>query len=215
MEFKVSIHTPPWGRDAGRTEGQEVRHVSIHTPPWGRDILYAARRFFYRFQFTRPRGGAICSLRGRSPDGSFNSHAPVGARCKTPRRCRQVQVSIHTPPWGRDSNNIYYSRNGKFQFTRPRGGAMPRGARAICRDWFQFTRPRGGAIATTSTTRATASFNSHAPVGARCHGVPVRFVAIGFNSHAPVGARYYQKMKCGNIKVSIHTPPWGRDLQSL
>ena len=119
------------------------------------------------FQFTRPRGGAISyTQRGGSFTG-FNSHAPVGARFVVCVAVARMAVSIHTPPWGRDAK-----------------------LRAVADKYkFQFTRPRGGAIATTSTTRATASFNSHAPVGARCHGVPVRFVAIGFNSHAPVGAR--------------------------
>ena len=57
--IKVSIHTPPWGRDFLRFVQCRIRPVSIHTPPWGRDgngkLLFQDKQF----QFTRPRGGAI------------------------------------------------------------------------------------------------------------------------------------------------------------
>ena len=36
----------------------------------------------------------------------------------------EVGVSIHTPPWGRDMNIGKWNRWEKFQFTRPRGGAI-------------------------------------------------------------------------------------------
>ena len=144
-------------------------HVSIHTPPWGRDFAIGASTCHSRFQFTRPRGGAIPWRPARTPCRCFNSHAPVGARSAFKANIDHVVVSIHTPPWGRD-NHLPPS-------------ILPR--------MFQFTRPRGGAITTTNTPQCGLRFNSHAPVGARYAVADCTFVH----------------------HVSIHTPPWGRDLR--
>ena len=98
-------------------------------------------------------------------------------------------VSIHTPPWGRDTETRRKSIKNTFQFTRPRGGAIH------C--FFIYRKP--------------TSFNSHAPVGARFISLSIHEPLLGFNSHAPVGARYRITNKVQIIIVSIHTPPWGRD----
>ena len=41
----------------GKLSGVNV--VSIHTPPWGRDKVLDEPLTGYKFQFTRPRGGAM------------------------------------------------------------------------------------------------------------------------------------------------------------
>ena len=167
------------------------------------------------FQFTRPRGGAMLSVRAVSPHHLVSIHTPPWGRDFAGTRLLvALAVSIHTPPWGRDTSASTVAQNRLFQFTRPRGGAIYRLVDAndiklvsihtppwgrdkediySLRDkMFQFTRPRGGAIASPSA----------------------RSLPCGFNSHAPVGARF-RRGRCGRARaVSIHTPPWGRDWTS-
>ena len=99
----VSIHTPPWGRDFFGRHLAVVPDVSIHTPPWGRDRKREGKASVLVFQFTRPRGGAMARTGWRVTTSGFNSHAPVGARFANRAVVRIPVVSIHTPPWGRDS----------------------------------------------------------------------------------------------------------------
>ena len=147
----------------------------------------------FPFQFTRPRGGAISSRPARRPRTCFNSHAPVGARFCGVAQFSDLEVSIHTPPWGRDERQNEMVRGAKVSIHTPpwgRDAVMLLPART---DTFQFTRPRGGAI----IIHKVGSFRSR------------------FNSHAPVGARYSVRDSLSRVKVSIHTPPWGRDAQSV
>ena len=141
----VSIHTPPWGRDC-RGDFDNCSELFQFTRPRGGAIPGHNRRpYNARFQFTRPRGGAIgLIIKGLILSG-FNSHAPVGARSANKQVFLMWSVSIHTPPWGRDFLDLHVIDLIQFQFTRPRGGAMPRAR----------IRPKKD------------SFNSHAPVGAR------------------------------------------------
>ena len=101
---KVSIHTPPWGRDVCFGQVLGAFQVSIHTPPWGRDSGASGNGGNGEFQFTRPRGGAICSSSLSERNSCFNSHAPVGARFLGGKVAEVKAVSIHTPPWGRDED---------------------------------------------------------------------------------------------------------------
>ena len=185
----VSIHTPPWGRDCRTPTETTGSQFQFTRPRGGAMTSLMISLSTSLFQFTRPRGGAIgttCSSRSRR---SFNSHAPVGARWNKNDVPARYSVSIHTPPWGRDflRNGFFWS--AKFQFTRPRGGAITRQGFSGTLNKFQFTRPRGGAIQRGRLLRLHA----------------------GFNSHAPVGARLRYKFQHHVIEVSIHTPPWGRD----
>ena len=167
-------------------------HVSIHTPPWGRDPPNVPVAHLNKFQFTRPRGGAISPISKFPSLHCFNSHAPVGARCAWRWAWHGRQVSIHTPPWGRDLQHLPTASRPQFQFTRPRGGAISGLAK---------TRPRSG-------------FNSHAPVGARSYG-EVGLDGVRVSIHTPPWGR--DSFCISNIikmRVSIHTPPWGRDAGS-
>ena len=124
----------------------------------------------------------------RKPKG-FNSHAPVGARYLHICQGHLHGVSIHTPPWGRDKLNIISARMFAFQFTRPRGGAMPCGGYGP----------------------ALERFNSHAPVGARCLVVDMG-LPLSVSIHTPPWGRDEKDAKILALDaVSIHTPPWGRD----
>ena len=137
-------HAPEGARLHSRL-GFPYLAVSIHPPPRGRDTALKPTPTRARFQFTRPRGGAINQSRIIPTITSFNSHAPEGARFCVSHEGQGQRVSIHTPPRGRDIRSMCISWNARFQFTRPRGGAITE---------------------RTQANRRT-SFNSHAPEGAR------------------------------------------------
>ena len=164
------------------------------------------------FQFTRPRGGAILSTNRIKGRNSFNSHAPVGARCFFVVTIRSNSVSIHTPPWGRDTKRVIVGGNDWFQFTRPRGGAIPIYILTKSLRPFQFTRPRGGAILVILIVSLPILFQFTRPRGGAIARQMSRNIIRSFNSHAPVGARCSTSNTSLFLDVSIHTPPWGRDL---
>ncbi len=210
----VSIHTPPWGRDPRDAKCPGLFTVSIHTPPWGRDTLGKAFSMIVSFQFTRPRGGAIHPDSNFRRMKSFNSHAPVGARFRVHSLDTARRVSIHTPPWGRDSTCGARTRTWKFQFTRPRGGAIWGDFHPDPEFEFQFTRPRGGAITPRQLYVRLYSFNSHAPVGARSHYCPRPGLQVVSIHTPPWGRDPVIRLLRTKSTVSIHTPPWGRDSHS-
>ena len=144
--FHVSIHTPPWGRDETTPCSTRPAPVSIHTPPWGRDDSFIDQIGDEKFQFTRPRGGAMGSRQRGHLRPGFNSHAPVGARSAGLFRDVPAVVSIHTPPWGRDWQSSASTRRISVSIHTPPWGRDSR--------W-------------TALLRHLARFNSHAPVGAR------------------------------------------------
>ena len=120
---------------------------------------------------------------------SFNSHAPVGARLGRVLHVSKVDVSIHTPPWGRDPRTHPRLLRPDVSIHTPPWGRDPAAPSPSPANAFQFTRPRGGAI-----------IASVSPFSPSC-----------FNSHAPVGARSFSPHRLHELLVSIHTPPWGRD----
>ena len=121
--------------------------VSIHTPPQGRDSApLRILAILLLFQFTRPRRGAIHNAPISLIKLMFQFTRPRrGAMIAKILKGAEFQVSIHTPPQGRDDQ----------QFEQP--NHLP----------FQFTRPRRGAISTDKFTFWHSCFNSHAPAGAR------------------------------------------------
>ena len=165
--INVSIHTPPWGRDSRTDYKVNGCRVSIHTPPWGRDYAYSLYRFTIRFQFTRPRGGAIRRSSPSFHSGCFNSHAPVGARSQSAFHLRGKVVSIHTPPWGRDQGEQGVHLRQEVSIHTPPWGRDDGADESTTVSKFQFTRPRGGAMHSPRADSSATSFNSHAPVGAR------------------------------------------------
>ena len=120
--MQVSIHTPPWGRDAQALQGRITLCVSIHTPPWGRDNAIMEKITVIAFQFTRPRGGAMY----------LDAYIALA-----------YAVSIHTPPWGRDGSDVGNNGVYVFQFTRPRGGAIPDGTLRYIQQSFNSHAPVG------------------------------------------------------------------------
>ena len=175
-DFSVSIHTPPWGRDLVRNKSIHRVIVSIHTPPWGRDANWLAMCEELRFQFTRPRGGAIWVVASGFGSNRFNSHAPVGARLATGNSSPADLVSIHTPPWGRDGRALSKVSIITVSIHTPPWGRDIVTAPDPVTEVFQFTRPRGGAIYRRGKHNERKRFNSHAPVGARC---PLRRLHTG------------------------------------
>ena len=93
------------------------------------------------FQFTRPRGGAIKSTTNENRIHSFNSHAPVGARCLFGG---VAQAAL----W--------------FQFTRPRGGAISSPLLRPARSRFNSHAPVGARSA-PRTRRAGLPVSIHTP----------------------------------------------------
>ncbi len=105
----------------------------------------------------------------------------------------------------------YSNGRGRFQFTRPRRGAMLKGLMRLCIDKFQFTRPRRGAMGVYGGSNRNGGFNSHAPAGARLQRKGTRKGSIRFNSHAPAGARWgiHRKPKPFN-GFNSHAPAGAR-----
>ena len=90
----------------------------------------------------------------------------MGARSGLPVGGVPAEVSIHTPPWGRDRGIL----------------------RAVLLLLFQFTRPRGGAIKKDGQLWLNSSFNSHAPVGARYRNLRFR-LDLSVSIHTPPWGR--------------------------
>ncbi len=119
------------------------------------------------FQPTRPREGATRSKRALSTAlRSFNPRAPArarrGFRC---RHVRQIGVSTHAPPRGRDLPARSASEiSPSFQPTRPREGATDRRkAVLVTYSLFQPTRPREGATVEANNMVDLAHVSTHAP----------------------------------------------------
>ena len=76
----VSIHTPPWGRDAHLVDVAVRGEFQFTRPRGGAILAWSEYEYNVLFQFTRPRGGAMVEHHALDVVHGFNSHAPVGAR---------------------------------------------------------------------------------------------------------------------------------------
>ena len=96
---------PARGATLQGKKGQAILRVSIRTPREGRDMSFRYRRkMILAFQSARPARGATTPLPALLlAAGSFNPHAPRGARRPgLAALFSHFAVSIRTPREGRD-----------------------------------------------------------------------------------------------------------------
>ena len=82
---------------------------------------------------------------------------------------------------------------------------------------FQSTLPlRGATLAIRDIDCVTGNFNPHSPCGERPNAPLTVGTQTYFNPHSPCGERpFIQSSALRCMKISIHTPLAGSDLQSL
>ena len=167
-------------------------------------------RYCLAFQFTRPRGARHELIDPIRVLDSFNSHARVGRDGLRNRTSEISFVSIHTPAWGATCRVGKGRREGKFQFTRPRGARREFFPGKRDEEMFQFTRPRGARQFKVYSNNSLTCFNSHARVG-RDKKDPAKYVEdLEFQFTRPRGARRHSRLyQSYGSHVSIHTPAWG------
>ena len=213
----ISIHAPAWGRDARSNSRYATVQISIHAPAWGRDTASStARCSRWRFQSTRPHGGATT--------GSLHL-------------LQVPSISIHAPAWGRDDFHGGLGYQTHDFNPRARMGARPAAIAACCDcSQFQSTRPHGGATPPTfSGALHRVDFNPRARMGARLSLAQAEQVIGKFQSTRPHGGatprtsgerrlRAFQSTRPHGgatfiaiviiiiEAISIHAPAWGRDL---
>ena len=189
----ISIHAPAWGRDARSNSRYATVQISIHAPAWGRDTASStARCSRWRFQSTRPHGGATMGIGAGLGPVQFQSTRPHGGATASPSTSlADAAISIHAPAWGRDDDGAPSSARGHNFNPRARMGARLRMisfATLFMR--FQSTRPHGGATAAARFQPSTAQISIHAPAWGR-DATNMSFCAISrdFNPRARMGAR--------------------------
>ena len=207
----VSIHAPraprPWLGSScfnpRAPRGARLQHdshasqcvlVSIHAPRAGRDPRdYLCHATPSLFQSTRPVRGATRCLQST---------------------CRAAGVSIHAPRAGRDSSTIRVPASASlFQSTRPVRGATRKALESVHNGIVSIHAPRAGRDDEIEVRVAQCSqFQSTRPV----RGATACCRTRRFQSTRPVrGATSDAVSKViPPIKVSIHAPRAGRDLQS-
>ena len=147
----------PWGARPLFGTALSALAVSIHAPRGGRDIRELREGgMSWKFQFTRPVGGATTQPRCCWTRRGFQFTRPVGG-ATPPRPAPPPGRRFNSrAPWGARLQEQPPARAmERFQFTRPVGGATADAGEDVRVRVFQFTRPVGGATPASISARCS------------------------------------------------------------
>ena len=170
--------------------------VSIHAPHAGRDDIPDREPRFPRVSIHAPHAGRDSPSFRQDGRYGVSIHAPHAGRdavCAAERQL--IVVSIHAPHAGRDEPQSPVRLPDAVSIHAPHAG-----------------RDRD----LTICARSAQSFNPRAPCGARPSDSAVGDDMSVFQSTRPMrGATPSTTTRRGRIRVSIHAPHAGRDLDSI
>ena len=149
---------------------KKLYYVSIHAPTRGATVYPRRRRYWKRFQSTRPRGARLILAIFTPPTVVVSIHAPTrGATGASPLFLQPWRVSIHAPTrgatcilgiipgdvivsihaptrgatlLGRICRRLHHSFNPRAHAGRDLRAIL----NLIPHSWFQSTRPRGARL---------------------------------------------------------------------
>ena len=190
----ISTHTPHAGRDRLAFATQALlENFYSHAPCGARRELVANLRLHYAFLLTRPMRGAtrgtltacrqdgvisthtphagrdVCIQHQSCAQSNFYSHAPCGARPRSPSAiCISSVISTHTPHAGRDLLLPEARCSGIYFYSHAPCGARRKSLVRLPGDRkFLLTRPMRGATITIAGGEKIKVISTHTPHAGR------------------------------------------------